>query len=87
MENFIEDKHSNYEFDNVLFNTFLEKNIFPILSKSELKTIQMILKGYTLEEIGEELGGLTAPAIHVKLRRLAKKPVIGKQLKELCNFY
>lgn len=86
MESFIEDKNSNVEFNNILFNTFLEKNIFPKLNESEVKTINMLLEGYTLEEIGEELGGLTAPAIHVKLRRLANKPVVGKQLKELCNY-
>ena len=86
MESFIEDKNSNVEFNNILFNTFLEKNIFPKLNESEVKTINMLLEGYTLEEIGEELGGLTAPAILVKLRRLANKPVVGKQLKELCNY-
>lgn len=86
IENFIEDKNSNNEFNNSLFNIFLEKNIFPKISDSEIKTINLILEGYTLEEIGKKLGGLTAAAIHVKLRRLAKKPCVRKQLKELYNY-
>lgn len=86
IESFIEDKSSCNEMDSVLFNTFLEENIFPKISESEVQTIKMILQGFTLEEIGDSLGGLTAPAIHVKLRRLAKKPIIGKQLRELYNY-
>lgn len=85
IETFIEDKSSCNEMENILFNTFLEENIFPKISESEVTTIKMLLDGFTLEEIGKSLGGLTASGIHVKLRRLAKKPVIGKQLKELYN--
>lgn len=84
---FIEDKNSNTPFDNELFKIFLEENIYPHLKKSEISTIKMLLNGYTLEEIGQELGGITAPAVHVKLRRLADKKIIGKQLRDIYDMY
>ena len=45
----------------------------------------MLLNGYTLEEIGSALGGITAPAVHIKFRRLKDKKIVGKHLYQLLE--
>lgn len=55
------------------------------LKEKEIKAIDMIIKGYTLEEIGAELGNITAPAVHVMLRRLGKKKNIESKLREMLS--
>lgn len=87
METLIEDKSISSDFENSEFYTFLKTDIFPNLKDSEIRTIELLLNGYTLEEIGEDLNGITAPAVHMKLRRLADKKVVGKHFKELYNQY
>lgn len=82
---FIEDKVSTQCYQDSLFNIILEENIFPFLKSSEITAIKLLLQGYTLEEIGKQLGGITAPAVHVKLKRLSNKKEVGKQLRELYN--
>lgn len=86
-ESFVEDRTSELRYDESNFKMMLEKNIYPYLKPSEIKAIKMLLAGYTLDEIGQALGGITAPAVHVKLRRLPKKKNIGKQLKMLFENY
>jgi DNA-directed RNA polymerase specialized sigma subunit, sigma24 homolog len=51
-----------------------------LIKPKEMKAIQMIIEGSTLAEIGNELNGVTAPAIHVMLRRLGKKKQVRKYL-------
>jgi len=87
LEYYIGDENSESEFSESLFYITLQKQIFPHLKKSEIDTIFFYLQGFTLEEIGEKLGGITAPAVHIKLRRLANKQTVGKQLRELFNSY
>lgn len=77
----IEDKKNDY--DNLIFHLTLNEKIMPYLKDCEAKAVQLLLEGYTLDEIGQELGGLTAPAVHIKLRRLADKKRIGKEFKTL----
>lgn len=84
---FIEDKNGELNYEKRNFHMVLEENIYPYLKESEVKAIKMLLDGYTLEEIGEALGGITAPAIHVKFRRLAEKKIVGKQLRFLHDTY
>lgn len=54
-----------------------------LIKHKEMKAIQMIRDGATLAEIGQELDGVTAPAIHVMLRRLGHKNQVRKQLLEI----
>ena len=82
---FIEDKNTSQAYQESLFNVVLEENIFPHLKSSEITAIKLLFQGYTLEEIGKELGGISAPAVHVKLKRLSSKEEIGKQVRELYN--
>jgi SOS-response transcriptional repressor LexA len=41
------------------------------------------MQGYTLKEIGEKLGNISAPAIHSKLKRLANNSVIAANIASL----
>jgi RNA polymerase sigma factor (sigma-70 family) len=84
---FIEDKSVESNYEQKLFRMILEENVFPYLKDNEVKAIEMLLNGYTLEEIGQALGGITAPAVHVKFRRLAEKKHVGKQLRLLYEMY
>lgn len=84
---FIEDEGAEYDYDRKLFNMFLDDNVYPYLKESEIRSIKMLLSGYTLEEIGEFLDGITAPAVFMKFRRLANKKHVGKQLKLLKEIF
>lgn len=87
IESLIEDKSIENDFENTEFYTFLKTDIFPNLKEGEIQAIQLLLNGFTLEEIGKQLE-ITAPAVHVKFRRLADKKVVGKHFKDLYNqFY
>lgn len=55
------------------------------IKEKEMKAIMMIMDGSTLAEVGQELGGVTAPAIHVMLRRLGQRKGIQKQLLEILS--
>lgn len=61
--------------DDSLFRVFLENDIFPKLKADEAKAINMLLDGYTLAQIGEACGHVSAPAIHTKIRSLRNKTV------------
>ena len=67
------------------FKISLRDDIYPFLRDDEIIACEMIQDGYGLEFIGERLGGISAPAVHVKLRRLANKKIIGKKLRSLYN--
>jgi RNA polymerase sigma factor (sigma-70 family) len=85
-ERFISDDTIKLDYKKATFYSILEEKIYPYLKESEKETINLYLEGLTLEEIGEELG-ITAPAVHVKLRRMADKKRIGKFLKSLFEVY
>lgn len=54
-----------------------------LINEKEMLAIKMICEGATLAEIGEKLGNITAPAVHVMLRRLGKKKIVGNYLREI----
>lgn len=55
------------------------------IKEKEMKAIMMIMDGSTLAEVGQELGGVTAPAIHVMLRRLGQRKGVQKHLLEILS--
>lgn len=83
----IKDTEGELSYEKSMFHMTLEQNVFPYLKENEITAIKMLLDGYTLEEIGQQLGGITAPAVHVKFRRLAEKKHVGKQLRLLYEMY
>lgn len=81
---FIEDKSFKNQYSEVIFKVDLEAiRKSKLLKEKEYKAIQMIIQGYTLEEIGKELDNISAPAVHVMLRRLGKKKNIQAKLREM----
>jgi len=84
---FIEDPDCDKSYNNRIFQLVLEEKVYPFLKDDEIKAVKMIMNGFTLEEIGKQLGGITAPAVHVKFRRLANKKNVGKQLQELHKLF
>lgn len=84
---FVEDKDAETVYEQKMFRMILESNVYPYLKKNEVTAVKMLLDGYTLEEIGFALGGITAPAVHVKFKRLAVKKHVGKQLRYLFSTY
>lgn len=79
---FIEDSNLKNQYKTSVLMTDLE-SLSKTLKPNEYKAIQMIIDGYTLEEIGKELKGITAPAVHVMLRRLGQKKNIIPRLREI----
>lgn len=84
---FIEDPDCDKTYNNKIFQLVLEEKVYPFLKEDEITAMKMIMHGFTLEDIGRELGGITAPAVHVKFRRLANKKNVGKQLQELYQLF
>lgn len=85
LEAFLEDEQNSKFQDRSIFKLLLESEIYPYLKDDERIACEMIQRGYTLEEIGEKLGGITAPAVHVKFRRLASKKNVGKKLRNMYS--
>jgi len=84
---FIEDPDCDKTYNHKIFQVILEEKVYPFLKEDEITAVKMIMQGFTLEEIGKQLGGITAPAVHVKFRRLANKKNVGKQLQELYQLF
>ena len=80
----IVDEKAEKKFEEVTLNTFLDHNIFPYIKAIDVKAIKYYLKGYTLEEIGRKLGGISAPAIHVKIKRLRNQEHL---FKAICRYF
>lgn len=80
-ELFLPDLNAENEFSEMMFSSFLQKSIYPHLKDNEIDAIKMLLNGYTLDEIGRYLNNISAPGVHVKLRRLAKNKKIKSQFK------
>jgi RNA polymerase sigma factor (sigma-70 family) len=85
--NFIEDESLIANYEERIFRLTLSEKIYPYLKDDEITAIEMLLDGYTLEEIGHQLDNITAPAVHIKLKRLADKKTVGKQLKQIFEKY
>ena len=75
LQDCIADETIETKADESLFKMFLAKDIFPKLKPDEAKAIDMLLDGYTLAQIGEACGHVSAPAIHTKIRSLRNKPI------------
>ena len=75
LQDCIADETIETKADESLFKVFLAKDIFPKLKPDEAKAIDMLLDGYTLAQIGEACGHVSAPAIHTKIRSLRNKPI------------
>lgn len=87
LEAFIEDPDCDKTYNHKIFQVILEEKVYPFLKEDEIIAVKMLMQGFTLEEIGKKLGGITAPAVHVKFRRLANKKNVGKQLQELYQLF
>jgi len=74
----IEDPKAEKSFENISLNTFLQTSIFPHMQDIDINILKYYINGYTLEEIGKKIGGLTAPAVHVKLKSLKSKNILYK---------
>ena len=85
LEDIIEDKNQEISFKNIEFNIILQ-NLLNKLKDDEKKAINLVIEGYSLKEIGEILGNITAPAIFTKLRRLRNKKSIQKELDALLCY-
>lgn len=82
LEDILEDIQSENTFNDIEFNMVLE-SIMKHLKDDEKKAVNLLLKGYTLKEIGDELNNITAPAVFTKLRRLRNNKKIRKELLSL----
>jgi RNA polymerase sigma factor (sigma-70 family) len=88
LEAFVEDKaDEENNIEKRMFHLVLENEVYPYLKDDEILAIKMLLQKYTLEQIGKALGNITAPAVHVKFRRLKDKKHVGKHLKILYETY
>lgn len=81
---FVEDKTYKNQYKEANLRVDLDA-LTGQLKDKEIRAIDMIIDGYTLEEIGKELGNITAPAVHVMLRRLGKKKNIEGKLREMLS--
>lgn len=84
LEDIIEDSHSKETFNNVDFKVAL-KTLLKKLKLDDQKAIQLIIQGFTLKEIGQMLGNITASAVCSKLKRLKNKKIIQPELQSLLG--
>jgi len=84
LEDMIEDSCSKEIFNNIDFKVTL-KSLFKKLKFDEQKAIQLFIQGFTLKEIGQELGNITASAVSSKLKRLRNKKLIQPELQSLLG--
>ena len=80
----IEDETFGQQFEDATLRAFLHNTIFPHMKDLDKQALQLYLKGYTLEEIGNRLGGMSAPAIHVKIKQLKSREIIYKAI---CKYF
>jgi len=82
LENVVEDKAADNEFDDVLFKTILKQSILPKLNNSERIIVNMIVNGYTVKEVANLLD-VNSANIYMKLKRMREREGIGDILKSL----
>lgn len=85
LSDILEDVKTENIFNDVEFNMILN-SMLSKLRKDERDAIILLLKGYTLKEIGEYLGNITAPAVFTKLRRLQNNKNIKTELMSLLGY-
>lgn len=84
--NFVESKFAKQDYRNSnLEMSFKQISDLGLINEKEMTAIKMVTQGATLAEIGQVLGNITAPAVHVMLRRLGKKKQIGNHLREILS--
>lgn len=54
-----------------------------LIKEKEITAVKMIMQGFTLFEIGQRLNGITAPAVHIMLRRLGERKKVRKQILDI----
>ncbi|MDF2534862.1 MAG: hypothetical protein K0R18_1021 [Bacillales bacterium] len=82
--NFVESDYAKADYKKANLKVALEQLLeLKLISEDEKLAIELIGDGDTLAEIGAKLGGITAPAVHVKLRRLGKRKQVAPILKEI----
>lgn len=83
LEKIIEDKSSTEDSHaNELVLSI--KSLDDCLKEREISILLKLIDNYTLQEIGDDLG-VTAAAVCMSLKRIAKKPVVAKKLKEILT--
>lgn len=83
LEKVIEDKNSTEDSRaNELILSI--KSLDDCLKETEISILLKLIDNYTLQEIGDDLG-VTAAAICMSLKRIAKKPVAARKLKEILT--
>lgn len=82
LENIVEDKAIDNEFDDILFQTILNQSILPKLNKEERGIVNMIVGGYTVKEVADSMHVNTAN-IYMKLKRMREKEGVSDILKSL----
>lgn len=83
LEKIIEDKSSTEDsHTNELILSI--KSLGDCLKDTEISILLKLIDNYTLQEIGDDLG-VTAAAVCMSLKRIAKKPVAAKKLKEILT--
>jgi RNA polymerase sigma factor (sigma-70 family) len=85
--NFIENQGAKNQYNDSNLNLALERLYeLKVIKEKEKQALELIMRGDTLAEIGEKLGGITAPAVHVMLRRLGQRKNVGPYLKEILSY-
>jgi RNA polymerase sigma factor (sigma-70 family) len=82
LENVLEDLAASESFHKIELKSVLH-TIMKLLKPDEIRAIKLVMQGYTLKEIGEKLGNISAPAVHAKLKRLAKNNIIAANIDSL----
>lgn len=81
LEKIIEDKNPSYE-SNINELKMSIRSLNDCLKENEIFILLKLIDNYTLQEIGDELG-ITAAAVCLSLKRIAKKNFVAKKLKEI----
>ncbi|MNY50479.1 hypothetical protein D3C86_1859840 [compost metagenome] len=84
--NFVESDFAKADYRKANLKIALEELLrTKMISEDEKIAIEMIGENATLVEIGEKLGNITAPAVHVKLRRLGKRKAVAPLLRDILT--
>ena len=82
LENIIEDKSVDNEFDDILFKNILKQLILPKLTREDQTIVKMIVGGFTVKEVAEKLKINTA-SVYMRLKKMREKEGLSDILKSL----
>lgn len=86
VSNFVESEFAKADYKKANLSIALDELLRAgLISQDEKIAIEMVSNDATLVEIGEKLGNITAPAVHVKLRRLGKRKAVAPLLREILT--